>query len=53
MQLFLNQSQNIDFYYKKTDIVISTSSFGEGLQNIILEGICTEISLFNRCRRCQ
>ncbi len=37
--IFEDQSQNIDFYYRKTDIVISTSSFGEGLQNIILEGI--------------
>ena len=37
--IFEDQSQNIDFYYNKTDIVISTSSFGEGLQNIILEGI--------------
>ena len=36
---FVDQSQNIEKYYKKADIVISTSSFGEGLQNIIIEGI--------------
>ncbi len=36
---FFDQTKNINEYYKKSDIVISTSSFGEGLQNIILEGL--------------
>jgi len=36
---FINQTKNIKEYYKNSDIVISTSSFGEGLQNIILEGL--------------
>ncbi|MBO8204939.1 glycosyltransferase [Prochlorococcus marinus] len=36
---FIEQRKNIKEYYKKSDIVISTSSFGEGLQNIILEGL--------------
>ena len=36
---FIDHSYNIEKYYKKADIVISTSSFGEGLQNIIIEAI--------------
>ena len=36
---FINQTKNIKEYYKTSDIIISTSSFGEGLQNIILEGL--------------
>lgn len=36
---FFEQTNNIEEYYKKSDIIISTSSFGEGLQNIILEGL--------------
>ncbi|WP_413391285.1 glycosyltransferase [Prochlorococcus marinus] len=36
---FLPSTSNIRQYYYDSDIVISTSSFGEGLQNIIIEAL--------------
>lgn len=45
--LCLDNSSEINSFYRSTHLVISTSSFGEGLQNILIESIMHRKPIFS------